>query len=283
MSLLDLQSPWISGLLILALMALGLVIVQLVGRRVLQSVQGMKHFREARRQQLMTLVQILRWVADVVIVVIALLMLLSAFGVDITPLLASVGVAGLAVSLGAQTLIKDLIGGVLILMENQYVVGDAIKVGDVSGAVERLTLRATYIRDINGLLYVVPNGEVRIVGNMTKEWSRALVDVGVAYEEDMDRALHVLEQAAGTFAEDPEFGPLLLEPPKVLGPLSLGDWAFTVRFVAKTQPGKQWAVARELRKQILTACEREGITLPYPRQEVWVRTLSSDGPGTANG
>ena len=283
MSLLGWQSPWISGLLILALMALSLVIVQLVGRRVLQSVQRMKHLREARRQQLMTLVQILRWAADIVIVVTALLMLLSTFDVDITPLLASVGVAGLAVSLGAQTLIKDLIGGILILMENQYVVGDTIKVGDVSGAVERLTLRATYIRDINGLLFVVPNGEVRIVGNMTKEWSRALVDVGVAYEEDMDRALHVLEKAAGTFAEDPEFGPSLLEPPQVLGPLSLGDWAFTVRFMVKTQPGKQWAVARELRKQILTACEREGITLPYPRQEVWVRTLSSDGPGTANG
>jgi small-conductance mechanosensitive channel len=283
MSPLDLQSPWISGLLILALMALGLIIVQLVGRRVLKSVRGMKHLQEARRQQLVTLIQILRWAADIAIAVIALLMLLRAFGVDITPLLASVGVAGLAVSLGAQTLMKDLIGGVLILLENQYVVGDAIKVGDVSGEVERLTLRATYIRDINGLLYVVPNGEVRIVGNMTKEWSRALVDVGVAYEEDMDRALHVLEEAAGTFAEDPEFGPQLLEPPKVLAPLSLGDWAFTVRFTVKTQPGKQWAVTRELRKQILAACEQEGITLPYPRQEVWVRSLSSNGPGVTDG
>lgn len=283
MSLLDWQSPLISGLLILTVMALGLVIVQLIGRHVLHSVQEVKHLREARRQQLMTLVQILRWATDIVIVVTALLMLLSTFGVDITPLLASVGVAGLAVSLGAQTLIKDLIGGVLILTENQYVVGDAIKVGDVSGEVERLTLRATYVRDVNGLLYVVPNGEVRIVGNMTKEWSRALVDVGVAYEEDMDRALHVLEEAARTFEEDPEFGPQLLEPPKVLGPLSLGDWAFTVRFMVKTQPGKQWGVARELRKQILAACEQEGITLPYPRQEVWVRSLSSDRPGTAKG
>jgi small-conductance mechanosensitive channel len=283
MNLLDWQSPFISGLLILALMALGLVIVQLIGRRVLQSVQKMKHLREARRQQLTTLVQILRWAADSIIVVTALLMLLSTFGVDITPLLASVGVAGLAVSLGAQTLIKDLIGGVLILLENQYVVGDLIKMGDVSGEVERLTLRATYVRNVNGLLYVVPNGEVRIVGNMTKEWSRALVDVGVAYEEDMGRALRVLEEAAAAFAEDPEFGPLLLEPPKVLGPHSLGDWAFTVRVMVKTQPGKQLAVARELRKQILAACEREDISLPYPRQEVWVRGLSSDGSPPADG
>ena len=156
MSLLDWQSPLISGLLILVLMGLGIVIVQLIGRRVLQGVREMKHVREARRQQLMTLAQILRWATDIVIVVTGLLVLLSTFGVDIMPLLASVGVAGLAVSLGAQTLIKDLIGGVLVLVENQYVVGDSIKVGDVSGKVERLTLRATYVRDINGLSHLAP-------------------------------------------------------------------------------------------------------------------------------
>jgi small conductance mechanosensitive channel len=283
MNLLDWQSPLISGLLILVLMGVGVAIVQLISRRVLQSVREMKHVREARRQQLMTLVQILRWAADIVIVVTGLLMLLSTFGVDIMPLLASVGVAGLAVSLGAQTLIKDVIGGVLILVENQYVVGDFIKVGDVSGEVERLTLRATYIRDVNGLLYVVPNGEVRIAGNMTKEWSRALVDIGVAYEEDMDRALGILEEAAAAFAQDPVSGPVLLAPPQVLGPLSLGDWAFTVRFLVKTQPGKQWAVARELRKHILAICEQEAISLPYPRQEVWVRDLAPDGSAAAQG
>ena len=130
---------------------------------------------------MVTFVQILRWGADVLIVGSALLMLLSTFGVDITPLLASVGVAGLAVSLGTQSLIKDLIGGFLILAENQYAVGDSIQVGNVSGNVERITLRATYVRDINGYLHIVPNGEVRIVANQTKGWSRALVDVGVAW------------------------------------------------------------------------------------------------------
>ena len=130
---------------------------------------------------MITFVQILRWGADVLIVGSAPLMLLSTFGVDITPLLASVGVAGLAVSLGTQSLIKDLIGGFLILMENQYAVGDSIQVGNVSGNVERITLRATYVRDINGYLHIVPNGEVHIVANQTKGWSRALVDVGVAW------------------------------------------------------------------------------------------------------
>jgi small-conductance mechanosensitive channel len=268
-----LTSLLISGVLIIAVAALGLAAVQLLSGRALRILQARERLREARRQQMITLVQILRWGADVLIVGSAVLMLLSTFGVDITPLLASIGVAGLAVSLGAQTLIKDLIGGFLILVENQYAVGDAIQVGNVSGAVERLTLRATYVRDINGYLHVVPNGEVRIVANQTKEWSRALVDVGVAYEEDLDRALRVLGEAAETFAQDPDIGPQLLEPPQVLGPLSLGDWAITVRVMVKTQPGKHLEVARELRKRILATCEREGITLPYPRQEVLVRSL----------
>jgi small-conductance mechanosensitive channel len=272
-----LTSYLVSSALIIVVAALGLTVVQLLSGRALRILQARERLREARRQQLVTLVQILRWGADVLIIGSALLMLLSTFGIDITPLLASVGVAGLAVSLGAQSLIKDLIGGVLILAENQYAVGDTIQVGTVAGKVERITLRATYVRAIDGYLYVVPNGEVRIVANQTKEWSRALVDVGVAYEEDLDRALRVLTETAEASAQDPDVVPQLLEPPQVLGPLSLGDWAITVRVMVKTQPGKHWGVARELRKRILAACEREGITLPYPRQEVLVRSPESDG------
>ena len=277
MTLDRLTPPLTSSALIIALAGLGLAAVQLLSGRALRIIQARERLREARRQQMVTLVQILRWGAGVLIVGSALLMLLSTFGVDITPLLASVGVAGLAVSLGAQSLIKDLIGGFLILAENQYAVGDTIQVGTVAGKVERITLRATYVRAIDGYLYVVPNGEVRIVANQTKEWSRALVDVGVAYEEDLDRALRVLGETAEAFAQDPDIGPQLLEPPQVLGPLSLGDWAITVRVMVKTQPGNHWGVARELRKRLLAACEREDITLPYPRQEVLVRTLESEG------
>jgi small-conductance mechanosensitive channel len=273
----ELTSYLTSGAVIIAVAALGLTVVQFLAKRSQRLIHSMEHLHEERRQQMVTLVQILRWGADVLIVGSALLMLLSTFGMDITPLLASVGVAGLAVSLGAQTLIKDLIGGFLILAENQYAVGDHIQVGDVLGQVERFTLRATYVRALNGRLYVVPNGEVRIVANLTKEWSGALVDVGVAYEEDLDHALRVLGEAAEAFAQDPDFGPQLIETPQVLGPFSLGDWAITVRVVLKTQPGKHWGVARELRKRILAACEREGITLPYPRQEVLVQGLGSDG------
>jgi len=269
-------TPVISVALTALLAALGLAAVQFLGRRTLRAVRSAKHIPAARQQQLLTFIQILRWGIEVLIVVSFLMMLLSTFGLDITPLLASVGVAGLAVSLGAQTLVKDLIGGLLILLENQYAVGDVIQVGDVSGSVERLTLRATYVRDLNGRLHIVPNGEVRIVSNATRDWSRALVDVGVAYEENLERVLQVLEGTAEAFAQDPDFKPQLLEPPQVMGPISLGDWAITVRVMVKTHPGKQWQVARELQKHILAACEREGITLPYPRQEVWVRSSGPD-------
>jgi len=265
------SSPLVSSALIVGLTALGLLLAQFIGRRVARAVRAAKQLPEDRRQQILTLIQVLRWCVELAIVGIGLLMLLAAFNVNVTPLLAGAGVGGLAVSLGAQSLIKDLIGGLIILVENQYGVGDAIKVGDVAGQVERLTLRATTIRDANGNLCIVPNGDIRVVSNMTRGWSRAVVDLSVAYEEDMERVIEVLERALEAFAQDAAHAGDLLEPPSLLAPLSLGDWAFTVRVMAKTEAGKQWGLARELRKYLLAVCEREGITLPYPRQEVLLR------------
>jgi small conductance mechanosensitive channel len=196
-------------------------------------------------------------------------------------LLASAGVAALAVSLGAQSLIKDFIGGLLILLENQYAVGDFITIGSASGHVERITLRTTQVRARSGDLYVVPNGEVRILANQTKGWSRAVVEVGVAYEEDLERALDVLRASGEAFAQDPAFEKSLLEPPRVMGPMSLGDAAVVMRVEVKTEPGKQWELGRELRKRILADCEREGVSLPYPRQEVWLRSVEQHEAGSA--
>lgn len=263
----------VSGGLIVVLAVLGLAVAQLLIKRALNAVQSMKHLHEARRQQLATLIYILQWGTRLFIVGVAGLMLLSHFGIDITPLLASAGVAGLAISLGAQTLIKDLIGGFLVLSENQYAVGDFIQVGNVTGQVEQLTLRTTHVRDVSGNLHLIPNGEVRVVANQTKGWSRALVDVGVAYEEDLERVFRILEELAASFIQDPTFGPQLLEPPQVLGPMSLGDWAITLRMMVKTLPGKQWAINRELQRRINDVFLRKNITSPYPRQEVWVRGL----------
>jgi small conductance mechanosensitive channel len=266
-----------SGILVVTLTALGLITLHLAGRRALAWAQSLSQVRAARRQQLVTLIHIVQWSLVVLLVGSAVLMLLGTFGVDITPLLASAGVAGLAVSLGAQSLIKDLIGGVLVIIENQYAVGDAITVGNVSGEVERITLRSTQVRARNGDLYTVPNGEVRILANETRGWSRALVELGVAYEEDLERALDVLGASAEAFAQDPAFEASLLEVPQVLGPMRLGNSAVILQVAVKTEPGKQWEIGRELRKRLLAACEREGVSLPYPRQEVWVRNPERQG------
>jgi small conductance mechanosensitive channel len=265
-----------SALLVVGLTLLGVLVVHVAARYALGWIGSVKTIRDARRQQVVTLITVVRWILDFVLAITAILMLLSTFGIDIGPFLASVGIAGLAVTLGAQTLIKDLIGGLLLIVENQYAVDDFIQLDTVRGKVERITLRLTYVRALNGDLYIVPNGEVRILANQTRDWSRVSVDLGIAYEEDLDRALRILEESIKAFANDTAIAHDLLEPPTVLGVTSLGESAANVRVAVKTQPGKQWEVGRELRRFLIAACEREGIGLPYPRQEVWLHPVGDE-------
>jgi len=224
---------------------------------------------EAQRAR--TLARVIYNAALVAMAIMAGLMILRELGLDITPLVAGAGIAGVAVGLGAQTLIKDIIGGFFILLENQFSVGDSIQVGNIGGSVEKVTLRATFLRDLEGTLHVIPNGEMRIVSNLTKDWSRAMVDLGVAYEEDIGRVVAALAKIGQDLYQDEEFASLLLEEPTVSGVEALGDWAVTMRIAVKTKPGKQWDVARELRRRIKESFEQEGIEMPYPRQEVLMR------------
>jgi small-conductance mechanosensitive channel len=225
-------------------------------------------------QRARTLTRVIYNTALVAMAIIAGLMILRELTLDITPLIAGASVAGVALGLGAQTLIRDVIGGFFILLEDQFAVGDTIKVGNIAGAVEKMTLRATFLRDLEGTLHVIPNGEIRIVSNRTKNWSRAMVDLGVAYEEDIGRVIAALGKIGHDLYQDEEFAPLLLEEPMVTGVEALGDWAVTVRIMVKTKPGKQWAVARALRRRIKESFEREGIEMPYPRQEVLMRSAA---------
>ena len=227
---------------------------------------------EDEAQRASTLTRVTRGTALVTIVITAGLMILQELGLDIAPLIAGAGIAGVALGFGAQSLVRDIIGGFFILLEDQFAVGDSIKVGDIAGGVEKMTLRATFLRDLEGTLHVIPNGEMRIVSNRTKDWSRAVVKVGVAYEEDIGRVMAALGDIGHGLYQDEEFAPLLLEEPTVSGVEALGDWAVTVRIMVKTEPGKQWSVARELRRRIKESFEQEGIEMPYPRQEVLMRS-----------
>jgi len=203
------------------------------------------------------------------------MMLFREIGMDITPLLAGAGVAGLAIGLGAQGLIKDILAGSFILMEDQFHVGDVIQAAGVSGQVEKMTLRVTTVRDLRGAVHFIPNGEIKVATNLTKEWSRAVLEVGVSYEEDVDRVSHVLAEIGQSLADDETFGKLVLEPPQVLGVEALADSQVTIRILAKTLPLKQWEVAREFRRRIKVRFDREGIQVPYPHRVVITRPSPS--------
>ena len=267
----DLTSNLLTSLLIVILTIVILIILQIVARRVYNSVNSIERVRKERRQQTITFLQIITWCISITAVCVAVLMILSDFGVDITPLLASVGIAGLALSLGAQTLIKDFIGGFLILFENQYVVGDTIQLDMLTGKVERISLRATYVRDVRGFYYIVPNGEVRIVANQNRDWARALVDLNIAYGEDLDRVSSVLIGVADAIAKDPDFSQAILDKPDVVGPFILDNWTITMRVLMKTEHSQRLEITRELQKRGLQACARERISLSHPPQDVWVQ------------
>lgn len=223
--------------------------------------------------RLQTLVQAAHGATWVLILVVAGLMALHALGIDIPPLLAGVGVAGLALSLGAQTLIKDYIGGVLILIENQFTIGDVVKVNDVAGGVERITLRVTQLRDLEGRLHLVPNGDIRTVSNLTAEWARAIVDLNVDYAADMGRVMRALEAAAAKAQADEMIRADLLEPPEALGWIGFKDWAVQVRLMAKTRPGKQWGVMMALRRYAVEMLQAEGVRVALPAQEIrWTKS-----------
>ncbi len=217
-----------------------------------------------RKQRIETMAGLMNNVAAVVIFTLAFLTALNYLKVPIASLLASVGVAGLAISFGAQSLVKDVITGAFILMEGQYGIGDVVKLGDTSGLVERITLRTTTLRDVYGTVHTIPNGQIATVSNLTKSWSRAVVDVTVAYKVDVDRVMALLRRIGAELAADESWGQLLLGDPEVPGVEKLSDSGVVIRMMIKTLPLKQWDVARELRRRIKQRFEAERIEIPFP-------------------
>ena len=265
-----------SGLRLLLIAAASVLLVRLLSSLVDRILHLMANgsgatISEAEKRA-RTMASLLRTVGTAFIIVVAVLMALREIGLDITPLLAGAGVAGLAIGFGAQSLIKDVIAGFFILMEDQFRVGDVIQAAGVSGQVERMSLRTTIVRDLQGTVHFIPNGEIKVASNLTKEWSRAVLEVGIDYQEDLDRTLHLLAEVGRELAADASFGPMVLEPPQVLGVESLGESQVTLRLLLKTLPSKQWDVARELRRRIKNRFDREKIAIPYPHRVVITRT-----------
>jgi moderate conductance mechanosensitive channel len=219
--------------------------------------------KRRREQRARTLASLLNNFALVVIFIVTGLTILNAF-IDTAPLLATAGVAGLALSFGAQSLVRDLISGTFILLEGQFAIGDVVRVGTTAGMVERITLRTTTLRDHEGVVHVIPNGEIKTVSNLTKTWSRAVLDVGVAYRENVDEVMAVLRDLCAAMYADEDWHALFLEEPQVVGVQGFADSSVTIRVSAKTLPLKQWDVAREMRRRIKNRFDAEGIEIPYP-------------------
>lgn len=224
--------------------------------------------RRLREQRAQTMGSLFTNILLVVVVTVAMLTILDVF-INIGPLLASVGVVGLAISFGAQSLVKDMISGTFMLIEGQFGIGDVVRVGNISGMVEKITLRTTVLRDLHGAVHIIPNGEITTVSNLTKTWSRAVIDVSVGYREDVDRVIATLRALGEEFYADEQWGELLLETPEVLGVENFAESGIVVRLAAKTLPLKQWEVARELRRQIKKRFDAEGIEIPYPQTVNW--------------
>ena len=260
--------PLVGAALRLALIAVLVLIAQwglkLAGRQADRRLE-MAVADPERLDRLKTLSRVATSIVFALALIVGGLMALNVLGINIAPLLAGAGVAGLALSLGAQTLIKDFIGGVLILVENQFSVDDVVKVGDVSGGVERITLRAIYLRDVEGALHMVPNGDLRVVSNLTSTWARAVADVIVDYEADMGKVMRALEMAVERTQEDEIARAALLEKPQSFGWLGFKDWGVQVRLMAKVKPGQQWAVGRLLRRYILEALQAENVRVAVPQ------------------
>jgi small conductance mechanosensitive channel len=225
---------------------------------------------DAVEKRVRTLVGLVRTLALVGIWAAVTIMALDQVGLAITPLLAGAGIAGLAVGFGAQNLVRDLISGFFLVLENQVRVGDVAVVNGTGGLVESITFRTIVLRDLAGTVHVFPHGAVTTLANMTKGWSAYVMDIGVAYREDTDRVVAVMQEVAQGLQGDPQWGRELLEPLEVMGVDAFADSAVVIKARLKTRPMQQWAVGREYRRRLKQAFDAHGIEIPFPQRALHV-------------
>jgi small conductance mechanosensitive channel len=242
---------------------------------------GLDALERAKRAK--TLGSVITKVATAVIAGIAVLTTLKEFNVDITPVLTGAGIVGLAVGFGAQTLVRDVISGFFLILEDQVRVGDVAAINGVGGLIEGINLRTIVLRDPEGTVHVFPNGSIQTLANRSKDFSYYVIDLGISYREDPDRVATILRDIGGRLQADPAFAPWILEPVEILGVDAFGDWAVMLKLRIKTVPLKQWDVGREFRKRIRSRFAEENIEIPFPERVVTVREERDerDKPGTA--
>jgi small-conductance mechanosensitive channel len=237
-----------------------------------------KESKEGMEKRTNTLVSIFKGIGRVFIAVVVIMMILPELGVDIVPLVAGLGIAGFALGFGAQYLIRDLIAGIFIILENQYRVGDVVRVADIGGLVEEITLRKTVLRDLDGIVHHVPNGEIRAASNFTRRFARVNLNISVAYDTDLDHAISVINRVCKELANDEKWREKIISPPKVERVDNLGDSGIEIKILGDVKPIQQWAVMGELRLRLKKAFDVEGIEIPWPHTKVYFGNPLPDFP-----
>ena len=270
------------GLTIVVILVVGIVlwivlkkIVPPLVRRIMTRPQKGES-REGLRRRAETLQGVFLGIGRIIIILLVVFMLLSEMDIAIGPILAGFGVAGIAVGFGAQYLIRDLIAGVFILMENQYRIGDVARVADVTGLVEEINLRKTVLRDLDGIVHHVPNGEIRVASNYSRHFARVNLNISVSYGTDLDSAIEVINRVCKQIAEEEQWKPLFRSVPQVLRVDSLGDSGIDIKIIGDVQPLQQWNIMGQLRLRIKKEFDKVGIEIPWPHTKVYFGNKPGD-------
>ncbi len=266
-------TPWLlnHGLRILLIILAGLVLHRLARvfvKKLIKKVIVNDECSEAREKREETLVRIFSGFLKILIILFVIIMIMQELGFAIAPILAGAGVAGLAFGFGGQYLIRDLVSGFFIIIENQYRVGDVVQIGNAFGIVEDITLRMTTIRDLDGGAHHIPHGEIHQVNNHSKKFGRVNLNIGISYNSNLEKVISVINGVGKELAEDSQWKEYILEPPQFLRVDNFADSAIIIKILGKTKPIHQWAVTGELRKRIKIAFDKEGIVIPFPQRVI---------------
>jgi small conductance mechanosensitive channel len=267
----NLSSEGIRLVRIIGILAGAYIIAKIINLAVVQMerlVEGKGLTMSEAQKRAKTLGRIINSAAIVVVVSVSIMMILSEFGMNIAPIITGAGIVGLAVGFGAQNLVRDVISGFFLILEDQIRVGDVAKINGVGGTVENIQLRTTILRDAEGIVHIFPNGEIKQVANLTKEFSYYLINLGVAYKENVDHVMDVLRQIGEALQKDPNYTPLILAPLEIMGVDDFADSYVSIKLRIKTLPLKQWQVGRELRRRIKNTFDEKNIEMPFPQISV---------------
>jgi len=261
-------------LLILVLMMIALRLARWLARGLVKHIGGEPGLETDKRRE--TLANVVSVVLRVLVFAIAFMMILGEVGINLGPIVATAGVASLAIGFGAQELVKDVISGFFVLLEDQIRVGDVVNLDGKGGLVEQVTLRTVVLRDLAGNVHYVRNGNIQVITNMTKDYSRYVFDVGISYNSDVDRTIELIKEVDEDMRADEIFGPLILEPIEILGVDAFADSAVVIKARTKTQPIQQWTVGREFNRRLKYRFDEAGIEIPFPHRTVYVRTEAGE-------